>query len=147
MANNDVTFKINSVGQGVRSEISAGKNKFIIDEDADMGGSDTGANPLQSLLGTLAGCEEVIATVVAKEKKFDFNGINFDVEGTLDIRGLMGNSSVQPYFHTVKIRAKVKTNENDDRIKELKEAVDSRCPVYTTLKAAGINIDSLWSRA
>ncbi len=112
-----------------------------------MGGTDDGQDPLSNLLASLAGCENVIANMVAKEMEFDLKSIEFDVNGELDPRGLMGQADVRPYFEKVSVHAKVTTSESQDRIDELKEKTDARCPVYTTLKAAGVELEANWTKA
>lgn len=100
-----------------------------------------------TLLSALAGCENVIANMVAKEMDFDLQGIEFDIRGEFDPRGLMGEAGIRPYFEKVTVEAKVKTNESEERIQELQEITDSRCPVYTTLKAAGVEMVPHWVKA
>ncbi|GMA64225.1 OsmC family protein [Alicyclobacillus fastidiosus] len=139
--------KITAQGAGVRTEVSAGRHTFVIDEHANMGGQDAGPSPLDYLLGSLAGCEEVIAQLVAREMEFKLNGIQFDVQGTLDTKGLMGDPNVKPYFQKVRIRATVDTPEEESRVKQLQEAVDRRCPVFTLIKAAGVELDAEWTKA
>lgn len=138
---------ITSQSEGMKSEIEAGKHKLVIDEPQQMGGTDQGADPLATLLGSLAGCETVVANMVAKEIDFDLQNISFDINGTLDMRGLMGKADVKPYFDTVNIKAAVATSESQDRVEELQEIVDQRCPVFTTLKAAGITLNVDWQKA
>lgn len=142
-----VKVHVTGKSEGMRSDLNAGKHTVIIDEPANMGGTDTAADPLATLLSALAGCENVIANLVAKEINFDLSGIEFDVKGLIDPRGLMGDKSVQPYFEKVTIEAKVKTTETQDRIDELQRLTDERCPVYTTFKAAGIELEPKWVKA
>ncbi|MFZ3591548.1 OsmC family protein [Bacillus sp. DJP31] len=141
--------KINVKAQtkGMQSIIKAGKHTITIDEPAAMGGKDTGADPLSALLSALAGCENVIANFVAKEIEFDLQGIEFEITGVLDTRGLMGNPDVKPYFEKVRIDAKVNTSETQERIDQLQKSTDERCPVFTTFKAAGIELDVNWTKA
>jgi putative redox protein len=112
-----------------------------------MGGKDTGPDPLSALLSSLAGCENVIANFVAKEIEFDLQGIEFDITGILDTRGLMGDPEVKPYFEKVRVEAKVKTSESQERVDQLQKLTDERCPVFTTLKAAGIELQPRWVKA
>ncbi len=139
--------KITSQGIGVRTEVSAGRHTLVIDEHENLGGADSGATPLEYLLGSLAGCEEVIATMVAQEKGIKLNGIRFEIEGTLDFKGLMGDPAVKPYFQKVQVRATVDTPEDQSRVKELHDAVNGRCPVFTLIKAAGVELDTEWTKA
>jgi putative redox protein len=141
--------KVNITGQsiGMQSILKAGNHTVTIDEPAAMGGKDTGADPLSTLLTALAGCENVIANFVAKEIEFGLQGIEFDITGILDTRGLMGDPNVQPYFEKVRIEAKVKTSETQERVEQLQRITDERCPVFTTFKAAGIELVPNWIKA
>ncbi|MCM3731208.1 OsmC family protein [Fictibacillus nanhaiensis] len=142
-----VKFNIETTSQKVTTEVKAGAHTFFIDEPKNLGGNDKGANPLNTLLGSLAGCENAIANIVAKEMKFNLNGIDFKIQGTLDPRGLMGDASVKQYFETITIEAVVDTDESNERIQELKEKTDSRCPVFNILKDTNfIKIQSTWRK-
>ncbi len=140
------TFQISGQAEGMKSTLTSGNHTITIDEPATMGGTDKGADPLSTLLFALAGCENVIANFVAKELEFDLQGITFKVNGELDTRGLMGDPNVRPYFEKVTIHADVETSESQERIEQLKEITDQRCPVFTTLKAAGVELETNWSK-
>lgn len=144
---NKMTFRVTGTSSKMKSELKMGNHALTIDEPPNMGGTDQGPDPLSNLLASLAGCENVIANLVAKEMKFDLQGIEFDVTGDLDPRGLMGQADIQPYFNQVSVHAKVKTNETAERVQELQEKTDARCPVFTTFKAAGIPIEANWEKA
>ncbi|WP_421379706.1 OsmC family protein [Bacillus salacetis] len=144
---NKMNVHISGESKGMQSVLKAGNHSITIDEPPNMGGKDSGPDPLATLLSSLAGCENVVANMVAKEIGFDLQGIEFDIKGVLDPRGLMGDPEVQPYFEKVTIHAKVKTSEAPERIDELQEKTDKRCPVYTTLKAAGIELEPNWIKA
>ncbi|MDO6654962.1 OsmC family protein [Anaerobacillus sp. 1_MG-2023] len=139
--------KITAVSKGMNTTGDSKGHKVIIDEPAQMGGTDEGANPLATLLISLAGCENAIANMVAKEINFDLQGIEFDVRGELDPSGMMGADGVRPYFQKVTVNAQVNTSETEERVQELKEIVDARCPVFTTLKAADVEMVPNWIKA
>ena len=140
-------FHVTGTTDGMKSNLKAEQHNITIDEPPAMGGTDKGPDPLSGLLATLAGCENVIANMVAKEMNFDLQSIEFDVHGELDPRGLMGESGVRPYFEKVQINAKVTTSESQERIDELREKTDARCPVFTTLKAADVELEANWTKA
>lgn len=144
---NKMAFHVTAVSSQMKSVVKAGNHQLTLDELPNMGGTDQGPDPLLTLLASLVGCENVLANLVAKEMEFDLQGIEFDVKGELDPRGFMGQDDVQPYFNQVFFHAKVKTDETFERIQELKEKTDARCPVSATFKAAGIPIDSKWEKA
>lgn len=141
-----MTFNVTGTTDKMKADLRSKQHEIIIDEPPEMGGSNKGPDPIANLLASLAGCENVIANMVAQEIEFDLQSIEFDINGELDPRGLMGDGSVQPYFEKVQVYAKVATSESQDRIDELKEKVDARCPVYTMLKAAGVELEANWTK-
>lgn len=140
-------MKVSGVTEGLTSTIHAGTHTFYVDEPAGQGGNDKGPNPLQTVLGALIGCENIIANMVAKEIGFEMQGLSFTVKGELDTSGLMGDPNVRTYFQTVDISVEVKTSESEDRIKKLQEITDKRCPVYNTLKTANVEITTNWKKS
>jgi putative redox protein len=144
---NKMTLMVSAKTEAITVTAKAGKHEFIIDEGKQMGGKDLGPNPLQAVLGALAACENVTARFVAREMNFDLQDLTFKIKGQFDPRGFMGDPNVRPYFETITIEATVATSETEDRIKELQEKVEARCPVYTLLKAANVQIDDQWLKA
>ncbi|WP_227394665.1 OsmC family protein [Jeotgalibacillus aurantiacus] len=144
---NKMSFKVDGFTENMKTELTSGQHLIIIDEPPNMGGQDEGPDPLTNMLASLAGCENVIANMVAKEMDFSLDKIEFNIEAELDPRGLMGDPEVKPYFETVTVKATVHTDETQDRINELKEKTDARCPVFTTLKAAGVDMQAEWLKA
>src|SRR5690625_2959275 len=133
-------FQVTGENTGLKSVVKAGKHEIIVDEAPQMGGNNEGPNPLQYMLSALVGCGNVVAHLVAKEMKFDLQGLTFEASGEFDPRGFMGDPNVRTYFETVTVNVKVKTSESEERIKELQEKVEARCPVYGTFKAADIEM-------
>ncbi|SET45555.1 OsmC family protein [Paenibacillus sp. NFR01] len=136
-----------STTEGLTSTVKAGTQQFYIDEPLSQGGGNRGPNPLQALLGALIGCENVIARTVAKETGFDLQGISFKAAGELDLRGLAGDTDVRTYFDNVEVRVEVVTTETEARILELQQETDRRCPIFGTLKAAGVRMNPVWTKA
>ncbi|MFC0525610.1 OsmC family protein [Pontibacillus salicampi] len=143
----NVTMKVTAKANGSHVEAKAKKHTITIDEPVQQGGTDQGANPLETLLASLTGCESAVANIVAGEMEFDLQGIEFDVRGELDPRGMMGEEGVRRHFQKVTIRAVVQTSESDERIQELKAKTDDRCPVFQTLEAANVELDAQWTKA
>ncbi|WP_280768346.1 OsmC family protein [Salipaludibacillus daqingensis] len=139
-------FKVDAKTEGLTLHAKAGKHELVLDEGSQMGGKDQGPNPLQTSLAALASCENVTARIVAKEMKFDLKDIDFKITGEFDPKGFMGDPNIRPYFQTVKVDAEVETNESEDRIKELQKKVESRCPVYTMMAAANVNMVDSWKQ-
>jgi len=119
---------------------------FITDEPVAHGGGGEGPSPLQAVLGALSGCKSVTFSRTAEEFDFKYEGIDFDSSFTLDIRGRLGVRGVVPHFKTIRVEARVRTDESEDRLREVIEEVGARCPVYNLLKDANVNVEFTWVR-
>ncbi|MDF1508101.1 OsmC family protein [Robertmurraya sp. DFI.2.37] len=139
--------KVDGTGSGMRLDATAGKHEIAVDEPASMGGNDSAADPLSTFLAALLACENVMAQIIAKEMSFDLQKISFDVEGSIDISGLMGDLEVDPKFQEVTVQATLQTSETQARINELQKMVDLRCPLFRTIKDAGVPIRNIWTKA
>lgn len=139
-----MNVEVNGIGSGMRLDADAGKHKIAVDEPVALGGKDSAADPLSTFLASLLACENVMAQIIAKEMNFDLQGISFEVKGNIDISGLMGDLAVDPKFQEVTVKATVKTSETQERIDEMRNAVDLRCPIFRTIKDAGIPITNEW---
>ncbi|SER47599.1 OsmC family protein [Salipaludibacillus aurantiacus] len=139
-------FKVNGTSEGLKLNATAGKHTLVLDEGSQMGGTDQGPNPLQASLAALASCENVTANMAAKEMNFDLKNIEFNITGEFNPKGFMGEPGVRPYFKRVEVKAVVETTESETRLKELQEKVETRCPVYTMMKAADIDMIDTWEK-
>lgn len=140
-------FVVNAETDGFALTAKTGKHELVLDESEQLGGNNTGPNPMQTALAALASCENVTANMVAREMNFDLQKLTFSISGEFDPRGFMGEPNVQPYFEEVVIDVKVDTSESDERIKKLEQQVEARCPIYTLFKAAGVNLTNNWKKA
>ncbi|GMQ85764.1 MAG: hypothetical protein BMS9Abin07_1332 [Acidimicrobiia bacterium] len=118
----------------------------VTDEPIAHGGTSEGPSPLQAVLGALCGCESVTFNRTAKEMDFAYDGIEFEAEFTIDIRGRMGKRGVRQHFQTVRVEAIVATDETEDRLSEVVQETEARCPVFNLLSDAGVNMQVRWVR-
>jgi len=118
----------------------------VTDEPIAHGGTSEGPSPLQSVLGALCGCESVTFNRTAKEMDFAYDGIEFEAEYTIDIRGRLGMRGVRQHFQTVRVEAIVITDESEKRLAEVVEETEARCPVFNLLDDAGVNLKVRWVR-
>ena len=123
------------------------KGSFTFDEPAAHGGGDQGPTPLTGILAALCACESVTFSRTANEMDFDYRGIEYEAAFTIDIRGRLGVRGVVPHFQTVKVEARVSTEETEVRLNEVVEETEARCPVYNLIKDAGVRINIVWVRA
>jgi uncharacterized OsmC-like protein len=143
-------FKVSSSGKwegGLKTAINVREfSPIIMDEPQALGGTDDGPNPMEYVIAALSGCTSVMISIIAQEKQFAFQGVAFENTGILDLRGLMGVEGVSPHFQKVRFTVTIDTQENEERIEELKNEVERRCPVYNLLKDAKVELDTKWIR-
>jgi uncharacterized OsmC-like protein len=77
---------------------------------------------------------------------FSYTGLSFEAEFSIDIRGRMGNRNVTPHFKSIKVQILVKTDESEERLLEVVEETEARCPVFNLIKDAGVDIQCVWVR-
>lgn len=119
---------------------------IVTDEPIAHGGTSEGASPLQTVLGALCGCEAVTFNRTAADLDFSYEGIEFEGEFTIDIRGRMGVAEVRPHFQTIRVQATVTTDESEERLAEVVEETERRCPVFNLVVDAGVKTQMLWVR-
>jgi uncharacterized OsmC-like protein len=118
----------------------------VTDEPIAHGGTSEGPSPLQAVLGALCGCESVTFNRTAEEMEFAYDSIEFEAEFTIDIRGRMGMRGVRQHFQTVRVEAIVTTDESEERLAQVVEETEARCPVFNLLTDAGVKMKVRWVR-
>ena len=83
------------------TEVRVRGHSFVIDEPPYRHGTDVGPTPLETLLGALIGCTNVIARRIAIEMKIDLKIDKIDVLGHLDHRGIDRVADVPVPFPTI----------------------------------------------
>ena len=120
--------------------------QFTFDEPSAHGGDDLGPSPLQGVLGALCACESVTFSRTAGEMGFAYSGMDFDAAYTIDIRGRQGMRGVVPHFQSIKLEIRVTTDETEDRLREVVEESEARCPVFNLVRDANVRTDVVWIR-
>ena len=130
----------------MRSDVVAGRHRFVSDEPPEREGHDAGPTPLQLVLSGLCACETVTMKRVADRLRMRIDAFEIDAEGVIDVRGRKGTADVPAHFLRVEVRARVSTEEPDERVQRLRELVERHCPVATLLRSAPLEFDSRWER-
>ncbi|MEQ9476636.1 OsmC family protein [Marinovum algicola] len=124
--------------------VSSRSHRWIIDEPEHKGSTDLGPTPLESLLGSLVGCESVVLKLVAKAIGFEFTDLTLTCTGTADMRGARGVKGVRPYFTTVDMVIEIETDESEKRLELLRRNVEQRCPVMNLFESADVEMNVIW---
>jgi uncharacterized OsmC-like protein len=107
---------------------------FIVDEPPALGGNDEGPNPVEYLLGSYAGCLNVVIHLVARELKIIIHKLNIEVNGDLDPSKFAGGSSLnRAGFQNINVNIDIETDASIEQENNLIEISKSRCPVNDNL--------------
>jgi uncharacterized OsmC-like protein len=150
MAQSSTLIKVSASGKwdsGLKTNIAVRNfSGFSMDEPVELGGTDTAPNPIEYVAAALNGCNGVMIPMIAQELGFNFTGIDFETTGILDTRGLMGEEGVSPHFQKIRFNVNIQTDENEERIEELKNEVERRCPVFNLFVDSKIEVDTKWTK-
>ena len=105
----------------------------IIDEPLELGGTDTGPNPVELLLAALGGCQEIVYRAYAVVMGLDIDRIEVHAKGYLDLRGLLNLADVPSGFSQISFTTKIVSDEPEEKLRQLAEMVEKHCPVMDTL--------------
>jgi uncharacterized OsmC-like protein len=120
-----------------RTEIETRGFKLIVDEPAELGGTNLAPNPVEYILAGYAGCINVVAHLTAKELNIDLKNLQISIEGDLNPARLFG-TSFQERAGYQNINVKLTTNNHIDEVLKIKwlHEIENRCPVNDNLRNA-----------
>ncbi len=109
--------------------------KFNVDEPKELGGTNTGPNPVEYLIGAYAGCLNVVGHMVASEMGFEIESLKIHIEGSLDTDGFLGQDpDVRPGYKEIRVKCDVKSSASKEQLEQWLDTVGKRCPVSDNLK-------------
>lgn len=131
----DLKFDITGTSENpTKLNVETRQFKFVVDEPPVLGGTDHGANPVEYLLGALAGCLNVVAHVVAKELELKLDGVTIDIEGNLNPARFLGQSKEERAgYKGINVKITPDTDADEALVSQWLEVVESRCPVSDNL--------------
>lgn len=104
-----------------------------IDEPLELGGTDSGPNPVEMLLAALGGCQEIVYRAYAAVMGLSIARIEVHAKGYLDLRGLLNLADVPSGFSQISFTTKIISDEPEEKLRQLAEMVEKHCPVMDTL--------------
>lgn len=115
----------------VRSQIRG--FAVAMDEPLELGGNDSGPNPVEMLLAALGSCQEIVYRAYAAVLGLHIERIEVHAKGYLDLRGLLNLADVPSGFSNISFTTLIVSDEPEDKLHELAELVERHCPVIDTL--------------
>ena len=130
------TFKANArkLKDGLQVETNSRGFKILIDEPEDLGGTDAGMNPVETLLCALGACQTIVAFSFAEYQNFQLDDFHVEIEGDLDPDGFMGLADVRNGFQEIRYKMHFKTSETQEKAEAFAHFIESRCPVADSVE-------------
>lgn len=107
-----------------------------MDEPDELGGGDTGPNPVEMLLAALGSCQEIVYRAYAAVLDLNIESIEVKAKGYLDLQGLLNLDDVPAGFSNIQYETRIISDEPEEEILKLTALVESHCPVMDTIMRA-----------
>ncbi len=140
----NVKYRVRATNEdGAKTVVKAKKFEMVIDEPANLGGTNEGPNPLEYLLAALCGCLSVSGRLVAKEMGFTLRSMEWTLVGELDPGKFMGTSSNnRSGYETISVQCTADADTDEETLAKWADAIEDRCPVSDNIQhATSIHID------
>ncbi|QFU84645.1 OsmC family protein [Natronorubrum aibiense] len=113
-----------------KTVVEARDFEFVVDEPAALGGTNSGPNPVEYLIGAWAGCLNVVVHTVSEERGIDLDSVEIEIQGDLDPRKFLGAAEdVRAGYQELQVKIEVESDADEDTLDALSAAVEERCPV------------------
>ncbi len=101
------------------------------------GGSETGPNPVEQLLGALGNCLAVGYAANATAAGIEIEALSIELEGDLDLRTFLGlDPDGNAGYESIRVNVNLDSNATDEQRAELHAKVVGTSPVGHTLNRA-----------
>lgn len=150
MSENIETFRATAQGSGWPTAVKISDTDWTIqvDEPLEDGGTNSGPNPMQYFVASVASCQNEQAQVVAEELSLSVKEIDIDIEIDLDLSGFMGMAEhSNDSYKQIRLKSLVHGDVSQEQVAALGAKVDARCPILGLLRNSGCEIESSWSAA
>ncbi len=132
----DMNFSIKGVSENPTKFVAEARNfKIVVDEPPTLGGTDQGANPVEYLLASYAGCLNVMGHLIAGELGFILKKLEIEINGNLNPAKLFGKSYTERAgYKNIQVTLKPSADVNSETLKLWSQEVENRCPVNDNLQ-------------
>jgi len=131
----DLNFAIKGISENPTKFVAEARNfKIVIDEPPTLGGTDHGANPVEYLLASYAGCLNVMGHLIAGELGFKLDKLEIEMNGNLNPERLFGKSfNERAGFKNIQVKLKPFAAVTPELLEKWVQEVENRCPVNDNL--------------
>lgn len=121
--------------KGLNVEVKARQFSYIIDEPAELGGTDKGPTPLEALLGALGACQAMVARFYAESYGVQLDDLEIELEGDIDFDGFLQKGDARPGLSDIRYNFIVKSPSPKANVERLFAHAAKVCPVGDSLAA------------
>jgi uncharacterized OsmC-like protein len=112
------------------------------DEPQQLGGTDTGPNPVEQVLAALGNCLAVGYAANATAAGIEISDLSIDLEGDIDLHTFLGLSEGNAGYNGISVKVKIDSDASQEQLEALHQKVVSTSPVGHTLsRAVNVNVD------
>jgi len=132
----DLKFRVKAHSESAtKTVVKARGFEIIIDEPADLGGTDEGANPVEYVLAAFCGCVNVMAHLIAKEMNIELRSLKIKMEGDINPARLFGSSfEDRAGYKGIQVAIDPDCDATPEVLAQWLEAIEDRCPVSDNLR-------------
>ena len=136
------TFKTETVWQdGSISKTKARSFEIKTDEPEPLGGKDSGIDPIELLLSSVASCVSIGFATQAAKRGIDLKDFMIETEGDIDVRGYLGIEGARPGFDNIRYTIKVDSSASEEELENLLRTVEKISPMFDNV-SNGVSISS-----
>jgi uncharacterized OsmC-like protein len=132
----DLNFRVRAHSENpTKTVVKARGFEMILDEPADLGGTNAGANPVEYELAAFCGCINVMAHIIAGEMGFELRGVNINISGNLNPDRLFGKSfEDRAGYKEIKVDIQPDCDATPEILDKWLQSIEDRCPVSDNLR-------------
>lgn len=132
----DLKFRVKAHSENpTKTIVKARGFEIVIDEPADLGGTNEGANPVEYILAAFCGCINVMAHVIAKEMNIELRSVKIKMAGELNPNRLFGTSyNDRAGYKGIQVAIEPDCDATEEELAKWLEAIEDRCPVSDNLR-------------
>ncbi|MFX1294211.1 MAG: OsmC family protein [Promethearchaeota archaeon] len=130
-------FNVRIEDNGAMSfKISMGTKPHVVytGSPPGLGGEDIGASPLLLTLGVIGSCIGTVIKFWARLMNVKIDDINISMRGNINLCGIFGIGDSKAAFDNLKPIVRIKSDEDEAKIKELLKNVDEHCPAFFLIR-------------
>lgn len=120
-------------GKGLQVDTHSRGIHATFDEPQDLGGTNTGMNPVELELSLIGASLQQTANYLAPEENFTYRKLTVSLEGDLDLAGFQGDADIRNGFQEIRIQLTFETDESLTKCQEFVEIIKLNNPLVDTL--------------